>query len=142
MNAREEEFASKLKGYLDQGSADLRPGIAFRLQQARAAALARARGEPLPQQDFGLAGAHGLAGAGGGSLAGSSRPNRPLYTQFRLWLAVGLVAAAVLGYQQWTAWQELLEQEDLDTQILTSDLPIDAFVDRGFQLWLKSAQPD
>ena len=45
-----------------------------------------------------------------------------------------IAAAAMFGYQQWTAWQELEELEDLDAQILTSDLPIDAYLDRGFQL--------
>ncbi len=49
---------------------------------------------------------------------------------------------AMIGYQQWTAWQELQELEDLDAQILTSDLPIDAYLDRGFQLWLKTGKPD
>ena len=142
MNAGEEEFAGKLKGYLDQAGADLRPGLAFRLQQARSAALARARGEPLPERDFGLAGAHGLAGAGGGTITGRPRSGRPFYSQARLWLGLLLLAAAVLGYQQWMAWQEVQELEDLDTQILTSDLPVDALVDRGFQLWLKSPQPD
>jgi len=29
---------------------------------------------------------------------------------------------------------------ELDLQILTSDLPIDAYVDRGFQTWLTSDQ--
>lgn len=141
MTTQEEDFARKLKGYLDQGSLDLRPGLAFRLQQARAAALAQARGEPLPEEVPGLAGAHELAGAGGGTMGGGSRTGRPVYAQFRLWLALGIMAAALLGYQQWTAWQNLEDLQDLDAQILTSDLPIDAYLDRGFQLWLKTS-PD
>lgn len=132
----EDDFGRKIKGYLDQAPAELRPGLAFRLQQARAAALARAGGDPVAEAVGQLAGAHGLAGAGGGTLAGG--PARPLYAQFRLWAAVGVMAAAIFGYQQWTAWAELAELEDLDAQILTSDLPIDAFLDRGFQLWLKT----
>ena len=139
---REDDFGRKIKGYLDQAPAELRPGLAFRLQQARAAALARAGGEPVAEELGQLAGAHGLAGAGGGTLGGRPRTVRPFYAQFKLWIAVGVVAAAIFGYQQWTAWAELDELEDLDAQILTSDLPIDAFLDRGFQLWLKTPQSD
>ena len=45
---------------------------------------------------------------------------------------------AAFGWQQWS-WQELAEVEDLDAQILTSDLPVDALVDRGFHLFLEVA---
>jgi hypothetical protein len=38
----EREIAKKLASYLDQGILDLKPGIAYRLQRARAQALARA----------------------------------------------------------------------------------------------------
>ena len=132
MSSRDEEFGRTLKGYLDQGSADLRSGIAYRLQLARAAALARV-GEPARASEGLLQQAHGLAGAGG---LGTQRGDRPLLMQPRLWLGILLIVAAILGYQQWTSWQELEELEDLDAQILTSDLPIDAYLDRGFQQWL------
>ena len=36
MTHDEDEFARKIKGYLDAGTADLRAGTAYRLQQARA----------------------------------------------------------------------------------------------------------
>jgi uncharacterized protein DUF3619 len=136
----EEEFGKKLKTYLDQGSADLRSGIAYRLQQARASAIARAAGQAetadVPVREV----AHRLAGIGGSGSQGMGE--RPLYGQPRVWLGIGLLVAAMIGYQQWTAWQDLQELEDLDAQILTSDLPIDAYLDRGFQLWLKSPKPD
>lgn len=137
MSIAEEEFAKKLRVYLDQGTADLRSGIAYRLQQARGAALARASGHGETVQV--LQGAQGLAGIGGRSQGPSQRP---LYGQPRVWLAIGLMVAAMIGYQQWTAWQDLWELEDLDAQILTSELPIDAYLDRGFPLWLKTGKPD
>jgi hypothetical protein len=140
MSTQEEEFGKKLKAYLDQGSSDLRSGIAYRLQQARAAAIARAGGEAETSPADVLRRAPGLVGLGGGGPVGGGE--RPLYTQPRVWLAIGLVVAAMIGYQQWTAWQDLEELEDLDAQILTSDLPIDAYLDRGFQLWLKTSKPD
>jgi hypothetical protein len=138
MKSREEELAGKVRAYLDQATTDLRPGLAYRLQQARAQAVGLA--EPRLAGTGRMVGAHGLlgAGAGGGSMPAQGG-SRPLLSTGRLWLGVGIVALAVLGWQQWVAWQELSDIEDIDAQILTSDLPIDAFVDRGFHLFLEVA---
>ena len=43
------------------------------------------------------------------------------------------------GYQQWHAVQQVREFEELDLHLLSSDLPIDAYLDRGFQNWLRTA---
>ena len=137
---RDEEFGRKIKGYLDQGTPGLRSGVAYRLQQARATALAKATGQAETAPLASLERAHGLADLPGAT--GGTRPDRPLFAQFRFWLGLAIVAAAVFGYQQWLAWQDLAELEDLDAQILTSDLPIDAYLDRGFQLWLKTPKSD
>jgi len=135
--SREEEIGKAVKAYLDEGTAEMRSGVAYRLQQARAAALARVA-EPASASEGLLQHAHGLAGLGGS--AKGPRGERPFLLQPRVWLGILLLAAAMFGYQQWTAWQELEELEDLDAQILTSDLPIDAYVDRGFQQWLTTGK--
>jgi len=137
--SREEEFGRALKSHLDQGAAGRRSGVAYRLQQARAAALARAA-DPATVSEGVLQHARGLAGLGGSGNA--PRGERPLLLQPRVWLGVAVLAAALFGYQQWTAWQELEELEDLDAQILTSDLPIDAYLDRGFQQWLTTVKSE
>ena len=77
-----------------------------------------------------------LAGAGG-TLGGS----RPFYAQVRFWIGVALIAAAGFGWQQWQVYQAINEAEEIDAQLLSSDLPIDAYLDRGFQAWLKTAAP-
>ena len=41
MTPSDDNFAKKIATYLDQGAADLKPGTAYRLQLARAEALAR-----------------------------------------------------------------------------------------------------
>lgn len=140
MKSREEELAGKVRSYLDQAAADLRPGLAYRLQQARAQALGRLGDATQSAESGRLVGAHGLvgAGAGGGNLP-SIGQHRPLFSSGRLWVGVGVVALAILAWQQWSAYQEIAEVEALDAQILTSDLPIDAFVDRGFRLFLEVA---
>lgn len=129
MIRNEDEFARKITGYLDIGAASLKQGTAYRLQQARAQALARLA-DPAPVRETRLA--HALVG--GGRTGGTRRG---------LWLgfALLLVAALAFGYQQWRAYQQANELAELDVQILSSDLPIDAYLDRGFQTWLTRYQP-
>jgi hypothetical protein len=125
----EKQIAEKITAYLDHGTAELRAGTAYRLQQARARALARV--DPAYAQQEVLAPA--LAGPGAGNRV------RPwVNTPVRLLGVALIVAAAVLGWQQWRAFEQVQDLQDLDMQILTSDLPIDAYLDRGFQNWLKS----
>ncbi|MEO8488080.1 MAG: DUF3619 family protein [Betaproteobacteria bacterium] len=128
MTAHDKEFAKKITAYLDAGNRELRSGTAYRLQQARAAALARipeARSAP----EMALAGHGGTVSAGG----------RPFYAQARVWIGVLLIGLAGFGWQQWQLFQTVQEAEEIDTQLLSSDLPIDAYLDRGFQVWLRTA---
>ena len=135
MTADESDFAKKIAGYLDRGSADLKAGTAYRLQQARAHALARL-GEGATVPNLTLSGAHGVAG-------GSSMPTRsglrghPLWSSRGLWVGIALILAGGVFFQQWQATQQVKEIEETDAAILSSDLPIDAYLDRGFQNWLK-----
>ena len=127
MTADEKEIAGKITGYLDAGTRELKSGTAYRLQQARAAALARVQ-DPKRAPEMALAGAGGTVGG-----------DRPFYAQVRVWIGVALIAAAGFGWQQWRVYQAINEAEEIDTQLLSSDLPIDAYLDRGFQVWLKTA---
>ena len=134
MNQDQEQFARKLTAYLDQGTADLRAGTAYKLQQARAKALARLTEQPATAPESRLA--HALAGSASRDSGGGHGVRRGVWVG----LGVLLLAAAAYGYQQWQFYQQTREIEELDVQILTSDLPIDAYVDRGFQTWLTSYQ--
>ena len=127
MTANDKEIAGRIKTYLDAGTKELKSGTVYRLQQARAAALARVQ-DPKRAPEMALAGA-------GGTLGGT----RPFYAQVRFWIGVALIAAAGFGWQQWQVYQAINEAEEIDAQLLSSDLPIDAYLDRGFQAWLKTA---
>ena len=124
----ERDFAKKITTYLDRGTAELKAGTAYRLQLARQAALARLA-DPQREARSQLA----LAGAGRGTVGGG----HGLRAGTRVGLGILLVLAAMLGYQQWQAYQQLGDIADTDAAILSSDLPIDAYLDRGFQNWLK-----
>ena len=133
MTTEDKEFANKLAAYLDHGAANLKAGTAYRLQLARQEALARLA---EPQRATALRLTPALAGAGAGT--GTSGGSTGLRTGFKLWLGILLIVAAGFGYQQWQAYQQLTDLEETDAAILASDLPIDAYLDRGFQNWLKS----
>ncbi len=124
--SREDEFAKRITQHLDAGSADLRQGTAYRLQLARQAALAR-----LSEMATATAGEHG----GTGVLRLSGGPWRT--SGWRFWLSVGLLLGALMFYFEWAEYRNLRELEEMDAAILASDLPIEAYLDKGFHNWLK-----
>jgi len=130
MTIQEDAFAKKLTGYLDRGALDLKAGTAYQLQQAREAALARLS---TPQRASELQVAHAMAGASAGGQAGRGS----VWRSARLWLGILLIVAAGVTYNEWRNFEQLSENEELDAEILSSDLPIDAYLDRGFENWLK-----
>jgi len=130
MTTDDQNFAKKITTYLDLGTAGLKAGTAYRLQLARQEALARLA-DPKRAAELRLAGAqvHGGTGTVGGE--------RSFWASGRLWIGIALIVAAVFGIQQWQAYQQLNDLTETDAAILSSDLPIDAYLDRGFQNWLR-----
>jgi hypothetical protein len=126
----ETEIVKKITGYLDHGAAGLKAGTVYRLQLAREKALARFAD---PKRASELA----LSGAGGGTLGGRVRP----LADARVWVGVLLIVGGVLYYQYWQSMQHVRELEQLDAEVLASDLPIEAYLDGGFQAWLKHSEP-
>ncbi|MGQ0651463.1 MAG: DUF3619 family protein [Betaproteobacteria bacterium] len=118
----ESHFGSEVRHLLNQR---LEPGrgVAGRLRAAREAALARQRPEPAPA----LAWADNVLGRLGGWSGVSLRIIAPL-------VALAISVGAVYS---WQMKQRLAEVEEIDAQLLTDDLPIDAYLDRNFQNWLK-----
>ena len=111
---------NQLRQLLNQGTR-VRPEIAQRLQKAREQALERQR-EPNPV----LAWAGNVTGDGGwGGIA------------LRILLALALLVGAGSAIYNWQQKQRAAELEEIDAGLLTDDLPIDAYLDRGFQNWLK-----
>jgi len=130
MTDRDAEFAGKLTRHLDRGADSIKPGTAYRLQQARARALAGLAAQPVGARE------PVLEGAGGGRSGG----RHSAYGAAARWLALAMLLGGIgFGLQQWHAVQQVREFAEIDTQLLASDLPIDAYLDRGFQNWLKTS---
>ena len=134
MNTKDEQdLARKIASRLDQGTADLRQGTAYRLQSARQSALARmAERSDSPKSAPALEWA--AAGAGGGS--GTIGRTRHWLTDYRLWLGILVIAGGMYFYNYWTVLQQASEIAELDSALLGSDLPFDVFLDKGFENWL------
>lgn len=125
----ETQFAYRVRQQLNQGlRVDAR--VAARLRAAREQALARQR----PELMTGLALASNAMGRMGGARGLSLRVLLPLV----------VLAIAFATTYAWQQTQRAAEVEELDAQLLSSDLPIDAYLDQGFAAWLKrraSQQP-
>jgi hypothetical protein len=122
----EMQFGNKIRHLLNQGlnqGVNIRPEIAQRLAAARERALERQRPEPAPA----LAWADNVVGrvGGWGGLA------------LRVLLPLAMLLASAAAIYTWQQNQRAEELEEIDTQLLSDDLPIDAYLDRGFQNWLK-----
>jgi hypothetical protein len=118
----EYQFGNKVRQLLNQ-AAHVDPQTAERLRAARERALARQRLEPVR----GLAWADNVVGNLGGLGGVSVRFVLPIAV-----LVVGLVSVNI--------WQQKLrvaEYVEIDTQLLTDELPIDAYLDKDFEAWLK-----
>jgi len=118
----EPQFANKIRHVLDQGT-QLDRRILERLRASRERALAVQR----PERELAMAWAHGALGRLGGFVGVS--------VQVVLPVVVLLVSMAAL--YGWQKSQRLAEVEEIDSELLADDLPIDAFLDRGFEAWLK-----
>ena len=127
----DQELAKKITALLDQSNSEMRQGTAYKLQLARQAALARMAGRDDSPQ---FAPSFALANAGGTGTMGSKWR---LATDFRLWLGVLIIAGGAYFYDYWTILEQASEIAELDSALLGSDLPLDAFLDKGFENWLK-----
>ena len=114
------QFARRIRHILDQGTR-LDASTAARLRAARELAVSRQLPAPV------LGWVDNTFGNGGGWAGVSARVLLP---------AAALIVA-VAGIYSWQEKQRLAEIVELDSQLLTDDLPIDAYLDRGFQNWLK-----
>jgi hypothetical protein len=119
----EKEFASKLKPWLDRSAAGLGEMQATKLKAARLRALDAYR-EPV--RLFGLV----PVPVGTAHTIHYSIVQRAL-----LWLPI-VVLLATLAIRS----QQEIDIGELDAQLLTQELPPDAFLDQDFRSWLGKSQ--
>ncbi len=124
MNAHEQEAAQKIVRALNQGTREINASTVARLAAAREQALAGFRESP----EWRLSWAGQLA----------SRISAGPATGVRYALPLAILILGLIGIVYWQNGNgRPNELADLDARLLTDDLSIDAYLDKGFDSWLK-----
>lgn len=134
---REHEFALKVRRALDERAAALPADTTDRLAAARRASLARRKPEPATAPVFVPAFA-GAAGAHGPVHAGQRPPVSFARRLLRAW-PLALLLAGLVGIAYWEDMQRTAELADIDAAMLSDSLPLDAYLDHGFNAYLSHA---
>lgn len=120
-------FAHKVRQHLNRGLHDLSPRTIDRLAAAREAALAHQR-QAVSQSVLATAGS--FIRFGFDSLWGKQM------------LAAAAVLFCALYSTYWIADQRVNELGNIDSALLSDELPIGAFTDKGFAAWLNSTSSE
>jgi hypothetical protein len=120
----EQDLARQIVQRLNGGLDNIKQGTLYQLQSARQKALDRYRAAPQPV--LGLAVAGNVA----------SRSSHSRYLNARYIAAAALLVLSLIGISY---WQFVMSNDvaEIDLSLLTSDLPINAYLDSGFDAWLK-----
>jgi hypothetical protein len=135
---KELEFARQLRRALDENAAGIPHATVDRLAAARRAALARKKAEPAEVRVVApVLVAAGMPGPMPAPLAPRqrSRLRRFAFAWPLVALVVGLVAIAY-----WEDYQRTAELADIDAAMLSDDLPLNAYLDHGFNAYLSRAR--
>ena len=117
---QERQFGYRIRQILNQGTHEVKPGVAQRLAAARQRALERHAAVPALAWADNVTGSIGWAGV-----------------TLRVLVPLAMLVACAGAAYTWQQNQRAAEIEEVDALLLTDDLPIDAYLDRGFQNWLK-----
>ena len=125
-NKQEKDFAQKITHTLNWGLSRIEDDKLARVRASRQRALAAYR-EPVTIL--------GLVTVSGRSLEMSSWIRKPLF-----WLPIFAVVAAFSTYTL-TGTDDIYDETggELDAQILTGELPINAFLDKDFGSWVQES---
>jgi hypothetical protein len=123
---QEQELARKLVQHLDHGVDRLAPDVRERLTTARRAALSQYREQSAPVL--------GLSWAG--QAIGRLSANR--FYEGRSLVVVATFMLALAGIAWWqVSINPVNDIAEIDTSLLTDELPVNAYLDKGFDSWLK-----
>jgi hypothetical protein len=136
---RELEFALNVCRALDEQAANLPASTVGRLAAARRGALARKKPETAAARAF--VPVFAPAGAAYDASGHTSRERRvsPLRRMLRAWPILALViGVAAIAY--WENQQRAAELADIDAAMLNDELPLNAYLDHGFNAYLARAR--
>jgi hypothetical protein len=127
------EFAYKVRRALDERITSLPESTTNRLSAARKLAIARKKPESVA---YAVAPQRRFAGVHSGS---SGNPfNDSISWLVRVGIAIPLIVLVVgaFGIYQYEAERRIDELADLDVAVLSDELPLNAYLDHGFDTYL------
>lgn len=130
----QERFARRIAAHLSEAAAATPPDIDARLRFAREQALLRARAARVAAEPLVAVGGQGTLGLGHGT-SGSG-----WWVRMASALPVLVLAGGLLLIQEWQSQSQLEAAVEVDTALLSDDLPPDAYSDPGFLEFLKAPQ--
>jgi hypothetical protein len=113
-------LGNRIRDALNQSTDTLSGKVSVRLYEARCDAL---RHQAVSADAVGIAGLGFVL-------------SRAIHHHFRLILAVLSLAVGATGVQLWQNSQEVAELADIDSQLLSDEVPPSAYTDQGFMEWL------
>ncbi len=130
----EQEIALLARRVLDESVERLPYRVTQRLAASRALALARMQADlrkPVDASSEVRLGARGEAEMAGG-------PPRLGWRVAAVIVPILIVGVGLAGISVWGAWQRADDLADLDVAMLADEVPISAYADRGFGVYLKN----
>lgn len=134
--ALEGRLAVRLAAALGERAAEVPHDISERLRVARQLALVRARAARAAAPQVAQAtyvsshGAHGAATMLGGPT--------PWWLRLATWVPLVVLIGGLVAIEEWTAREQVLAAAEIDSVLLTDELPPDAWADAGFREFLKA----
>lgn len=116
----ERELANQIKQELNYATGQLDSRVLERLKAAREHALEIYAGQLAAQPSLAYAGQRGHHSG----LFG------------RKWLSAATLLLVLIAGAVWQQQNVVQQDDDVDAALLASDLPLNAFVDQNFHLWL------
>lgn len=137
LDQKENEFALKVRRALDENINSLPAASLDKLAAARRTAIARKKPEKVAVAApvFALAGA-GVAPGSFGAAGSGPAGKRGRFSRLALaWPLLALVIG-LAGIAYWEDQQRTAELADIDAAMLSDNLPLDAYLDHGFNAYL------
>jgi hypothetical protein len=125
MSTEELRLAHKIGHILDEGTGRLERGVLDRLHEGRQKALSRQKVAIV-----------GLRLAHTGHFVTSRLPG-----YVRTFVAAFALLAGVVFTYYWNSFQQATENAEVDSALLSDELPPAAYLDKGFQAWLERSSP-
>lgn len=139
----EQLFAHRIRQALDESAEQLPYRVTQRLARSRELALSRMPAATAALQTAGDAGRRHASATIVATVAGPGSP--PSDERPSLWLRIAgglvpvvVVAVGLYGIGAWKAMQEAEETAEVDAALLTDDVPLEAYVDKGFGVFIRN----